>query len=59
MNDSGVTDGMQAGLYGSAHKKGGVVLSAYHATQGRRIVDVYCYDIPQEWFAGRAKIFLC
>jgi hypothetical protein len=26
------------GSLGRAHKKGGVVLSAYHATQGRRIV---------------------
>src|SRR5579859_5991501 len=27
----------------SAHKKGGVVLSAYHATQGRRIVQTSMY----------------
>lgn len=38
-----------------SNKKGGVVLSAYHATQGRRFVAVYHYEIIHNWFAGRLK----
>src|SRR4051812_28688256 len=41
-----------------AHKKGGVDLSAFHATQGRRIVDIR--DTPAKWAgSSNAEDFQC
>jgi hypothetical protein len=44
-----------AECFGRAHKKGGVVLSAYHATQGRRIVQTSIITMPGQSGSRREK----
>jgi hypothetical protein len=44
--------------FSSAHKKGGVVLSAYHATQGRRIVQTSLYTSVNVGGSGDRNKFI-